>query len=135
MATNSQMIAAVTTLSRSAGAAMAQEGGSTYPAAPVAQPARGVPQNRTSRRIASGTRMGMMKYVEFEMMLAVLLIAAIATGMFLPSPIVLEMQIHEAAPGPRQWCSWASPCSIFDNNVSTAVNIQTAEADVSSRRD
>jgi hypothetical protein len=33
----SLMLAAVTALSLSAGAAMAQEGGSTYPAAPVAQ--------------------------------------------------------------------------------------------------
>jgi hypothetical protein len=33
------MLTAVTALSLSAGAAMAQEGGSTYPVAPVAQPA------------------------------------------------------------------------------------------------
>ena len=37
--TKSLMLAAMTALTLSAGAAMAQEGGSTYPVAPVAQPA------------------------------------------------------------------------------------------------
>jgi hypothetical protein len=37
--TKSLMLAAMTALSLSAGAAMAQEGGSTYPVAPVARPA------------------------------------------------------------------------------------------------
>lgn len=42
-----------------------------------------------------------MKNVEFAMMLAVLLIAAAATGTFLALPTVSEMHIREAAFGPK----------------------------------
>jgi len=43
----------------------------------------------------------MMKNVEFATMLAILLIAAATTGTFLASPTVSEMQVREAAFGPK----------------------------------
>jgi hypothetical protein len=44
----------------------------------------------------------MMENVKFAMVLATLLIAAAATGTFLASPTVSEMQVREAAFGPQR---------------------------------